>query len=459
MDQDLTVEQLEAEVQNPTPSAPVATFAAKYPFGVVYKAPWETENDGVAIAARRGACALRRTGIPVFLQSESHMFTKDGIVRRVVYSELAESVLNEVDHITDIQHGQTVLMIRHVVPTKNKLESILYPREVCAESADFRTAYRRTLILYAAFEHNVVDRETVKLLNMFGRIWVPCTDNKRWLETSGVDCARIDVIPHPMAFRDPMRSTKRVVGPRPYRFLNVSKWEPRKAQHDLIGGFLIAFEPEDEVQLVMKCTPFTKLPGYPESPAESVKRWLEDPRVIANGWTAENIGRSVEIMWPKREEVLPGMYAPRMANCSLSRQQLATMYSLCDCYVSAGRSEGFDLPAFDSKVVGLSLISPLFGGPRDFLTDSDVFVSPTPECITYVPEEFYLPPKEARWSNHNAQELSQAMRKAYWQRNEPQVAFPTSDYTIDAVGRRMRDSLNNLARELGFDLSVINVDQ
>ena len=429
---------------------------AQYPFGIVYKAPWETEYDGVAIAARRAACAIRRTGVPVFLQSENHMFIKDGIVRRVIYSELPDDVLHEIDHISDIQHRQTVLTVRHVVPTKSKLESILYPREICAESKEFRELFRKTLVLYSAWEHNVIEKDIVKLLNFFGRLWVPCRDNKRWLEASGVDASKIEVMPHPLALRDPMRSTKRSTTPRPYRFLNISKWEPRKAQHDLIGGFLIAFKPADDVQLVMKANPFARIPGtYPESPGESLKQWLKDSRVKEQGWTTENISPRVEILWPRKEEGFAGTTCQRQT--VLTRKQMAVLYAQCDCYVSAGRCEGFDLPAFDAKVMGLQLIAPLFGGPKDFLTMSDTILGQFKD-ISYKPEPWYMAPEECRWASHNELDVALAMREAYETRKQIHLPFPAESYSIDVIGKRMRESLNKLAAELGFDLAAINVD-
>ena len=53
---------------------------AKHKHGIAYKAPWETLYDGVCIAARRHARALRLTGIPVFLMSDSFTHANQGVV-------------------------------------------------------------------------------------------------------------------------------------------------------------------------------------------------------------------------------------------------------------------------------------------------------------------------------------------------------------------------------------------
>jgi len=214
------------------------------------------------------------------------------------------------------------------------------------------------------------------------------------------------------------------------------------------------------VQLIMKANPFAKFDGYPESPAASVKMWLEDPRVVGNGWTEENIIPRIEIMWPLKGDGTTDAVTHQSRKLVFSRKQMALVYCQCDCYISAGRCEGFDLPAFDAKVMGLRLIAPAFGGPRDFLSDTDVQLGPDPEpeLLVHIPHPWYMASPETRWVAHNAMDIAFAMRTAFRMKDSEQEKFPIQDYSIDAVGKRMRASLNGLAAELGFDLAAINVD-
>ena len=47
---------------------------ADHPFGVAYQGEYETLHDGTAVAVRKHAVALARTGLPVLLRSFSNCF-------------------------------------------------------------------------------------------------------------------------------------------------------------------------------------------------------------------------------------------------------------------------------------------------------------------------------------------------------------------------------------------------
>jgi hypothetical protein len=399
---------------------------AKHPTGISYVGPWETMHDGVASAVRRHSAALRASGLPVFLQSESHTHANLGVTTTVDYSTLPEAVLDEVGHMTQLDHADTAVVIRHTVPTQQMLEGIVMPSGARFMSAKNIELYRARTVLYAAFEENKIPEQRVNLLNLLGNIWVPSLASKVWLQDSGVQVP-IQVIPHPFDERDPMGHIKPKKRGSVFRFLNVSKWEPRKAQHDLIGGFLLAFGPQSPVELVLKCNPYMRCADYPEDANESIREWLKVESVQDNGWEPDNVEKHVRVIWNK----------------IVSRQTLAQMYAESDVYVSCGRSEGFDMPAFDAKLACRRLVHADSGAPYDYRACTDIEISHH-RRVKFHP--WYQFP-EATWPDFDAIDVAEALFAAYNTKTEVQP-LDREFFTQAAVGLKMREACIELAPEL-----------
>jgi hypothetical protein len=121
---------------------------------------------------------------------------------------------------------------------------------------------------------------------------------------------------------------------------------------------MMAFKP-GEAELYMKTNAGAPgIVGYPETPTESLRAWLADPAVIANGWTASNVAASVKIF-----------------TSQISEAQIVALHGHCDVYLSLSRGEGFDIPAFCAKLAGNLMVYVNSGGPADFSTPDDYEVS------------------------------------------------------------------------------------
>jgi glycosyltransferase involved in cell wall biosynthesis len=416
------------------------TRRARFGVGVVYQGPWETMHDGVCIAVRRNACALRRAGFPVFLSSLTHTHWNRGFVEKSFHFELPPEVLDEVGHLTDMQHSKTIARIVHFVPTTNFLAEQDRPS---IAGADVKDVMLTRTMAYMALEYDHFPEYWVHVWNKFGRILVPCEKNKRDLEAAGVKAA-IDVIPHPMAFRDPMGKVRTSYSPfaggsdNIVRFLHVGKWEPRKNQHMMIGGFLHAFEPgQGSPTLTIHSKPFWGVEGYPCTPEESRYQWLQDEDVKANGWTQESYDKHILVNWNELK----------------TRQEMADMYAAHHVYVSPGRAEGFDLCAFDGKVAGHLMVYVPNGGPEDFATDTDVRVMVD---VASRPPKQYNAPKGVMWPDPTAAEYAHAFQNAVEKIATSLTPFDRRPYRLDAVGKKLAASVLALARD--HDLDVERLD-
>ena len=399
---------------------------AKYKLGVNYVGSWETLHDGVGIAVRRHACALRSAGIPVFLQSESYTQSNMGVTTTVDYSRLPQEILRQVGHMTQAQHADTSVVVRHTVPTQSMLESIAVPRGSRFMSAGALEVHRARTVLYAAFEENKLPNARVRILNLLGAIWTPSQAAKKWLEDSGVGIP-IKVIPHPFDEADAMaKVTSRKRG-QIFRFLNISKWEPRKAQHDLIGGFLIAFSPEDPTELVLKCNPFMQSADYPKDPEDSIREWLKVDAVKDNGWNGANVTPKLRVIWNKR----------------VPRATLAQMYAESDAYVSCGRSEGFDIPAFDAKLANRRLVHANNGAAWDYRKPSDILIKNHGHARFHPWYNFEV----ATWPDFDALDVAEALHSAFTTETEVRP-LDRKRFSVAHVGELMRGACIEIASEL-----------
>jgi glycosyltransferase involved in cell wall biosynthesis len=434
---DESLESIEQEVEKLPPKYATGR-ALPNDYGVVYRGPFETMSDGVCIAVRRNAFALRRAKLPVFLQSRGHLHWNDGIVERTYYGELPAALRAEVDHITEPKHARTVVWFEHFVPTLDLLIALTSPSPLGGD-AQSKALTLKSTVAYVAIEHSVLPSSWVDRFNMFARVLVPCQANRDWLIGSGVTVP-VDVVPHPLGLKDPMRSVKAQYKGGTFRFLHVGKWEPRKAQHRMLGGFLLAFKPGDDVQLVLKCNPYWNADDYPRDVLTSLQRLLKpgNPEFNnPNGWTVESASKCIRVIW----------------NMLFTREEMAKLYGVCHAYVQSGLTEGFDLACLDAKVAGLRVAGVGWGGPKDFLHPVDDL------CIPW--EGFALPPKGYRcpegvtWPDPKFDDYAMSMSVAYDRRSRPVVLFDATPYLIDAVGAKLRAVATEMASTIGVDLSTV----
>jgi len=430
---DESMEGLEREVRSKPPRF-ATSRPAQYDYGFVYRGPFETISDGVCTAVRRNACALRRSGVPVFLQSPTHLHWNNGVVERAYYSELPFEVLAEVDHITEPKHARTLGWFEHFVPDLAKLIQLTEPGALGAD-AEIKPSMLKSTAAVVALEHDVIPPSWIERFNMFGRVIVPCHANEEWLRASGIQVP-VHVVVHPLSLKDPIRRVpKAAFKGGTFCFLHVGKWEPRKNQHVLIGAFLREFDPSDNVQLILKCNPYWSADGYPPTAQASIDWWLKRPD-IAKKW-----GES----WSTCRDAIVPIWKQQY-----TREEMTLLYSKSHAYVQSGRSEGFDLCALDAKIAGLRMVGVFWGGPSQFHTpEDDIQIGWTARVI---PPKGYQAPDGVLWPDPPVSFYAHALRKAFDRRNEPVPSFDAKPYLIDSVGAQFREIATEMAAYVGVDL-------
>ena len=394
--------------------------AAQHEKGVLYQGPWETLHDGFNEHVRRCARALSEAGLPVRLRSfVPRQFGKVPFETR--------DPRDECKDLLETTIAQTVCHICQVVPSEGIFHHLMSHRYYSGE----QLAYLNSLkVLSTVFERTAIPQHDIEALKRAGQVWVACKANAKMLKDQGLE--RVRVVPIPYLADDPLLAFEgRERIPGPIRFYSIGKWEPRKEHRNALGSFLRAFKP-GEASYYLKTSPsLPECEGYPDGPEAALRVWLTDPVVQQNGWNAESVGRSLFII----KKYLP-------------EEQLRELHRTCDVYVSLARGEGFDMPAFDSKLAGNLMVYTPSGGPQDFAGEFDVEVPTSGEVTCH---SFYRWGEESLYLDYEVEDASRALREAFELAHDGQRqrGMSLDPFSMKSVGKRMAQYVQELRDRAG----------
>jgi len=354
---------------------------------VLFETLWHSLADGWSTASRAYARAMHDAGLTVQL----HSWLAN------VEDKADPRVIEEVGHLLNRERPRDLYVFS------------------CTLSGEWGTSYtlrpltkaRRPRAFYTMFERRQVDPATVEWLNQLEAVWVPCSANAEVLAAAGTK--NVSWIPFPYFDEDPHLA---LPPPKsdPDTFLWVGRWEPRKAPHNLIRAFLRAFRP-GEAKLILKVGPVPWKGEY-ASPEDVL---AEETR--AGRWSLGEASKDIEIVRGR-----------------LSPEEMLALHARADVYVSASRGEGLDLPAFSAKVAGRRVVTTDSGGPRDFLTETDILVPATGDVPC---DPLYRWDRGSTFADYDLDELVSAMQDARGCAVSPERISPT--FRAEYVGKQLRD--------------------
>lgn len=392
---------------------------AQHELGVLYQGPWERGGDGFSEHVRRCALALASTGCPVHLRSLRP--TTQGAL-----PDIDDDIRNQVGALADANLGRYSAQVQQIVLTKDLIQNLVrHPRLSDAENKVINH-YR---VISTVLERDRVGKAIASALKRVRQVWVACRENIDTFEASGIPRDRLRFVPLPYFDNDPLLTLRgRVRRPGVPRFYHIGKWEPRKAQDQIILAFMLAFK-AGQAHLVMKISSLVTPPGdYPPDPQTAIFVALENDSVKANGWTAKNWKSSIEII-----------------SSRLSTEAIRALHRFGDVYVTLSRGEGFDMPAFDARLAGNLLVYTPSGGPQDFASEKDVMV-PKSGLVTCHP--MYGWEGDACYLDFDVRTAAEAMVKATEASVDPVRLDVPEDYRAENVGRSMLANLGEVAERV-----------
>lgn len=270
-------------------------------------------------------------------------------------------------------------------------------------------------------------------LSAFPKEWTDCFDYYHEIWTASRFCvdaiSRVSPIPvlrvpHAIHMETISALPRRHFGLRDETFVflfafDFMSYVERKNPQALVRAFQTAFEPDEDVQLVLKCS----------NAAANAAAFASLREVTA--------GNRITII-----------------DAFLPRGDLNALFSLCDCYVSLHRAEGFGLPLAEAMYLGKPVLATGYSGNTDFMTVNNSFL------IKYRPveiEEDIGPYKKGSiWADPDVDHAAELMRYVYEHRETGQqvgrVASQDirSHYSPGRIGQCMGERMRVIA-SLGRD--------
>jgi glycosyltransferase involved in cell wall biosynthesis len=205
-------------------------------------------------------------------------------------------------------------------------------------------------------------------------IWVPCAFNLETFARGGIPPERLHRLPETLDF-ELFAPLEKNIESGPFTFLTNFDFTDRKGWDVLLDAWAEAFDPDDDVRLVLK---FMSLHTPQAEIAAKIDRHLRGRRVAP-----------IEL----NSAVLP-------------LAELPQLYANADAFVLASRGEGWGRPYMEAMAMGLPTIGTRWSGNLDFMHDGNSWlvdgeVVPVPEgaqahaAVYYAGQSWFEPDRDA----------------------------------------------------------------
>jgi hypothetical protein len=256
---------------------------------------------------------------------------------------------------------------------------------VYAQGDVFRKNRGRHRIGYTMLEVDGFPEEWVRQANEMDEVWVPSAFNRDGLAASGVT-KPVHVMPlgvDPDHFHTDIRAVANPNGD--FVFLANFEWNERKAPQLLLSVFNRTFRASEPALLVCK--------------------------VLNRQWE-RNVTAEVRALGL---QPTGGRFA-FLFNREYPYSQMGVLYRSADCYVSASRGEGWDMPLMEAMACGLPAIATDWGAHREFVHDGIAY----PLQIRGLVPAISSNPNYGgfRWADPDPDHLAEILRHVFENRDE-----------------------------------------
>lgn len=290
---------------------------------------------------------------------------------------------------------------------------------VYAQGDVFARGRGRYRIGYTMLEVDGFPAEWVRQANEMEEVWTPSAFNRDGLVASGVR-RPVHVMPlgvDPNHFHPAIRRFPAPGGD--FVFLSSFEWGERKQPELLLKAFNDAFRSHEPALLVCKVINRDASVGVRQ-------------RVLSLGLSP--LGGRIAFLH----------------NVELPYHQLGALYRSADCYVSAGRGEGWDMPLMEAMACGLPSIATDWGAHTEFVNEGIAYPL---RVRGTVPARAKCPYYDGfSWADPDPEHLRHLLRHVYERRDEAAekgrraAAEMAERWTWDHAAARIRQRLDEVAR-------------
>ena len=245
----------------------------------------------------------------------------------------------------------------------------------------------------AMFWTNRIPERWVQSCNAMDEIWVPSEFNRETFAASGVDLQKLRVLRTGIDTElfGPGRPPLEITHRRSFNFLSVLNLHDRKGTELLLKAFLLEFQPEEDVALLLKTSP------------------RKESAINLEAELAFFIEKEVGLPLEKCPVVI-------WIDESLSASDMSSLYAATDAFVLPTHGEACGRALLEALASEVPVITTRWGGPLDFLDDENSYLIDVEGLVPASPgEEFFA---GHLWANPSLDHLRQLMRHVYVNREE-----------------------------------------
>jgi glycosyltransferase involved in cell wall biosynthesis len=247
--------------------------------------------------------------------------------------------------------------------------------------------------------------------NLADEVWLPTTFNLLTFGRSGVDVAKMRMVPYGMdpSGLEPDGPVDGTVAPDDhFVFLYTFAFDWRKGFDLLLEAYMTEFTREDKVTLVLKVYD-------PDGDPVSVRS-----RIIGS------IADSVDLFSQELPRVV-------LMDQPLERDALMALYRRADLYVSTDRANGWGMPCMEVMTMGGAAATIDWSGSTEFMrADNALLIPAQPSLVPVDPRLSALRPMYAgqSWADVRIEDVRSALRAAF-----------AGDVDVKALGAAAREEI------------------
>lgn len=274
------------------------------------------------------------------------------------------------------------------------------PQVIWAQAPYFNKCSGSYKIGHCEYEGDIIPDDWIRECNQMDELWTPTNWDRHKFRKAGVTVP-IYVFAQGIDknyFRPDIAPMRWEMG-NDFKFLFVGAWDPRKNIPSLVKAFQDEFSIDEPVSLVIK---------------------------TINLGLVKDINEEVEKL--KMKEYGGKVH---IVEAELKHEELASMYTACDCLVLPTHGEAWGLPLFEALACGLPVITTGYGAPNETLRNENGEPYPAVHFTDYqkaraITNYIYL--ENSMWAEPSIPHLMEQMRYVYQNSvEEKQKALETSE--------------------------------